>query len=915
MRLRPVLLAIMTLLALTILVSCHTKKGASGAVATAPQSAKAHSDGSNKTQGGALQGRVTDDSGQPIIGATIQVTGPNLSGFLGAVTDLNGDYRIPFLPVGKDYQAKVEAAGFGTVIRQNIEIPLGAAINLPFQISGGTTEMVISAFAPIIDSRKTEAGSVISNAMFPGLDPTRADVLLVMEQTPRDVLAAPFPDADATTPPPPTQGILRAQKITGEPLGDFPLQHTEVTADVGGYLVRTTVEQVYANPYSEVIEAVYSFPLGATAAVNDFVMEVAGRKIVGIVRPREEAERIYREARARGQTASLLTQERPNLFTQNVANIEPGGTVKVTLTTFERLRYEKGAYEYVFPMVVGPRYIPGGMATPSEPATKQAGGAGTSPATDVVPDADHITPPVLKPGERSGHDIGLTVHLEAGLALGEVTSVAHKVAIAREGKTRATVTLAANDTIPNRDFVLRWTVDASKMGFGFLAHREDQEGYFTLMVQPPLAPADEEVCPREITFILDVSGSMSGLPIETSKSLVREVLDRLRPEDAFNIFVFASGNGQLWPTARQGSAENILAAKAYLNGLSGGGGTEMLAGLRRAIEGTHDPKFLQMFVFCTDGYVGDETRILEFVKQERREARFFAFGIGNSVNRYLIEGIGAEGGGRSAVVMPRDEGHAQKAAEAFFACIDSPVLVGAQVEWGDLPVADVYPPKPLDLYAGGTLELVGRYTRPTSGTAYLTGRVGSRAVRLPVKISFPAVAETHKELAPVWARYKIASLSSEMLGADEASKGVLVQTITDLAVKHRLVSQYTAFVAVDASRIVGDGRPLKVVQPVELPEGVSYEGNFGEPPVGKAFTIAAWGLTLQATQSGALKVGAVEPSGPAALANLKPGSTLKAVNGTLVHDAVHLEGLLLQTPGVTTSVTFDPGGTVALPTP
>lgn len=748
-----------------------------------------------------------------------------------------------------------------------------------------------------------------------------ADKLIVMEERRNEPMKKdkeregdrPGP-ARSSQPPAATQGTLRAQKITGEPLGDFPLQHTEVGATIGGYLARTTVEQTYANPYREVIEAVYVFPLGSMAAVNDFVMEVAGRRIVGVVRPREEAERIYAEARSRGQTATLLTQERPNIFTQNVANIEPGGTVKVTLTTFERLRYEKGTYEYVFPMVVGPRYIPGGVAAPST-KDPNVGGDGWSAPTDGVPDAHRITPPVLKPGERSGTDIGLTVTLDAGIPLGEVTSVAHKVQVKRDGRTAATVVLSKADAIPNRDFVLRWKVDASKMQFGVIPYRSGSDGYFTLMVQPPLKPSDAEVSPREITFILDISGSMSGLPIETSKALVREVLDRFRPEDALNIFVFASGNGQLWESARQGTPANINEAKRYLNSLSGGGGTEMLAGLKRAIQGQHDPKFLQMFVFCTDGFVGDEERILAFVQKERGQSRFFAFGIGSSVNRYLIDGVGSLGAGKSMVVLPREEGQARKASEKFFDCIDSPVLVDAAVDWNGLPVKDIYPSKLGDLFAGGTLDLVGRYDRPATGTAYVTGRVGAKTVRFPVKVVLPAKAMDHRELAPVWARYRIAELSDRMLNAGEAQRKDLVQSITDLAVKHRLMSQFTAFVAVDESRVVGDGRPVKVLQPVEMPEGVSYEGVFGEPGTGAVCQVRAWGLSLQQTRGGGPRVAQVTGGSPAAKAGVPAGASVKAVNGKAVFDMAHLEGLLLQSGGRTVRVTFEPGGERNLPTP
>lgn len=892
-----------------------------------------------KPSTGKVEGIVRDTQNQPIIGATVKFTSSALPGMKGTATDTKGRFSVSDLPAGNDYKVKVEAPGYNPVVQNRITVQAGTKIVLPFTLTGGASEITVTAMPAVqggvtggvaggvlggvIGGARQASGSsalylapsvVPSGMVSPGIASKSTSVgtqLLVIE---RKSGFAPEPSSAGAGDERPTQGTLRAQTPKGEPLGDFPLKHTKVEAYVGGYLARTVVTQHYTNPYKQVIEAVYVFPLGSMAAVHDFVMQVGDRKIVGIVRPREEAERIYREARARGQTASLLTQERPNIFTQNVANIEPGGSVDITITTFERLPYEQGTYEYVFPMVVGPRYIPGSPKKAAPPQTT-TGGGGWSPPTTAVPDAHKITPPVLKPGERSGHDIDVTVHLDAGLPLKSVECVTHKVSIRKLSRTQRLVRLSPADTIPNRDFVLRWTVDASKMRFGVLAYRKKKDGYFTLMVQPPLKPSDSQVSPREITFVLDVSGSMSGLPIETSKSLVRKVLDSMRPGDLFNVFTFASGNSQLWESPRPYTPANVIAAKKFLNDLRGAGGTEMMAGLGRAVTAKHDPKYLQMYVFCTDGFVGNDQEILSFIKQARGNARFFAFGIGNSVNRYLIEGIGREGEGKSMVVMPRDSGSADRAAAAFYRCIDSPVLVAPSIDWNGLPVKDVYPAHPGDLFAGGTLDVVARYTKPASGKIYVTGRVGAKKVRFPVRVTLPARATSHSELAPVWARCKIADLSSDMLDAGDKERDGLVKKITDLAVKYKLASRYTSFVAVDASRIVGDGRPLKVVQPVELPEGVSYQGVFGERGVGEVEAVPAWGVRLQDTESGKVRVCTVDAGGPAEKAGVKPGAELKAVNGTAVNDLVHLEGLLLQNPARTVTVTFAPGGKTALPAP
>lgn len=671
-----------------------------------------------------------------------------------------------------------------------------------------------------------ETGPSVSSALSPPARSGRAVGSVAPSTSRHDELLVIERDSAGPAAVPGSRAALQARTRNGEAAGEMPLKHTSVSADVAGFMARTVVTQEYVNTFTEPIEAVYVFPLGAMAAVNDFVMEVGERRIVGVVRPREEAERIYQQARERGQTASLLTQERPNVFTQNVANIAPGGTVKIRITTFETLVHDRGTFEYVFPMVVGPRYIPGAPAPATPPAV---GGGGWSAPTTVVPDADRITPPVLQPGERSGHDIDLEVRLDAGLPITEVRSVVHPVTTREDGPSRRTITLASGAAIPNRDFVLRWKVAGEKLQTGVLTYRDGGEGYLALLVQPPLDPADALVAAREITFVLDVSGSMSGVPIETSKNLVRRVLDGLRPADAFNIVVFAGSNGQLWEEPRGSSPGNVEEAKRYLANLHGAGGTEMLAGLRRAITGAHDPARLQMYVFCTDGFVGDEERILAFVQQERGEARFFAFGIGSSVNRYLIDGIGRLGGGSSMVVLPRELGSTERAADRFFSMIDAPVLVDAAIDWNGLPVTDAYPSRLGDLFTGGAFNVVARYTHRASGTAYLTGRLGTKEVRFPITVKLPGKATSHPELAPVWARQRIADLAVQMLSADAARAAELKKSITELAIEYRLASPFTSFVAVDESEVHGNGTPKRVNQRVPMPQDVRHEGVFGPP--------------------------------------------------------------------------------------
>ncbi|MBI5488311.1 MAG: AgmX/PglI C-terminal domain-containing protein [Deltaproteobacteria bacterium] len=913
-------------------------------------------DGVGFGRGGGAMGRRGRDAGD---------TGPDLSGRVGRSPDLRLGEVTTFGGLSKEVIRRIVQQHRGRV-RHCYEAALRTAPALAGRVTVkfvvGPQGSVSSAEAVGNTSSDTAFAecvvAVVKRMSFPQADGVTACTFpFLFQMTGEDeievVVVAQTEQPPAPPPPDPTQGALRAKNSEGELVGEFPLRHTEVTAEITGYVARTVVEQTYENDFREVIEAVYQFPLPSLGAVNDFVMEIGTRKIVGIVRPREEAERIYAEARAAGYTASLLTQERPNLFTQNVANIEPGGTVKIRITYFERLVYEHGIYQWVFPMVVGPRYIPGGPPTeaggesgaplagtavgtasgtpavdtagippatdPSVPGPSAvaapSGGGGTSPPTGRVPDADRITPPVLLPGTRSGHDIGLTVTLEAGVPLRGLRVVTHEADVEETSPTRRVIKLLAGDSIPNRDFVLRWIPGGVETQVGVLAHRGAGGGFLTLMMQPPLAPSDEQVTPRELTFLLDVSGSMQGQPLDISKALVQKTLDSLRPEDAFNVVTFASGNAQLFDGPMPGTEENIAAARRFLETLGGGGGTEMLAGMRRALGATHEPKFLQMYMFLTDGYVGDEEEILRVIREERGGARFFAFGIGSGVNRFLIDGIGEHGGGASQVILPREsEDAVPRAVEQLFTMIDSPVLVDVEVDWNGLPVADVFPAKLPDLFAGQTVNLVGRYSAAAEGTAYVRGRVGARRVEFPVVVVLPESEEANAALGPIWARWRIEELTKARLTAEEAEQAELKQQITDLAVEFRLVSEYTAFVAVDESRVVGNGQPLRVIQPVELPEGVSYEGVFGEPAIGEPLEIAGWGLIVQMSESGKIRIGTVREQGAARAAGIEAGAQIRSVNGTVVNDVRHLEGLILQS-GPRVRLGLEPGGEVELPAP
>jgi Ca-activated chloride channel family protein len=618
-----------------------------------------------------------------------------------------------------------------------------------------------------------------------------------------------------------TQGALRVLDKKGRVV-ECPLRHTAVEATISGFVARVEVRQRFVNPWPEPIEAVYVFPLPHGAAVDDMVMVVGGRRIVGVVKRREEARAVYERALAEGRTASLLEQERPNVFTQSVGNIPPGEEVRIEISYVDVLAYDRGAYEFHFPMVVGPRYVPGA------PLDRPPTGTGWAPDTTRVKDASRITPPVLRPGERTGHDVELVVRLDAGVKVRDVRVLSHQASLTRPGPSRATAALSRADAIPNKDFVLRYAVAGPRPELALLAHApRGEDGYFLLMAQPREAEEElQEAPPREICFLVDVSGSMSGAPTAKVVEAMRLLLARLRPRDRLQVVTFASATQSLFPGYVPADPGNVERALRFTGSLAGGGGTEMLRGIRAVLAEPVEGDRLRIVVMLTDGFIGNEAEIIrEVARRSGDQVRFWAIGVGQSVNRYLIDGVGRQGG-MSAVLGLREDPAplvatiADRLRRAQLGRID--------IDWGGHAVYETYPTRIPDLWAGSPVVVFGRYRSSGPGTIRVSGRAEGRPLSFPLAVDLPRSAGEHAVLARIWARRKIEDLSEQAIvgGSD------LSEEITDLALRYRLVSAYTSFVAVDeaeqARLLAAPHPPRRVAVPVPLPEGVEYEGIFGE---------------------------------------------------------------------------------------
>jgi Ca-activated chloride channel family protein len=622
----------------------------------------------------------------------------------------------------------------------------------------------------------------------------------------RSDTAAPSPAEDT-----PGSGTLMA-KIEQQEI-PMPLKHTDVKASVSGYIGAVEVTQQFQNPYDRKIEAVYVFPLPHNAAVNEFIMTIGDRRIRGIIRERKEAEQIYQEAKRQGYRAALLTEERPNIFTQSVANIEPGKEIDVNIKYFHTLDYVDGWYEFVFPMVVGPRYNPRG--TTNGVGTVPLGGHGTSgQATEVQ---------YLKPDQRTGHDISLRVDVDAGVTIEGFECKTHAITKEASAPEHLIVSLNENDRVPNKDFVLRYRVAGGTIKSSLLTQRDERGGYFTLMLYPPQELGNLERQPLELVFVLDCSGSMSGRPIEQAKAAVARGLRLLRPGDSFQLINFSTSASQLGPAPLEATPENIRRGLNYLNSLKGDGGTEMIEGIKAALDFPHDPRRLRFVCFLTDGFIGNETEILGAIHQRLGASRIFSFGIGSSVNRYLIDHMGKTGRGAVAYLGLHDE--AAQIMEDFFGRISHPAMTDLKIDWGGMQVSEVFPRELPDLFVGRPVILTGRFNGASDTSIRVTGSAAGAPMQLNVAGNLSDPTAAHKSLPLVWARMKIAELANQSTYAPDAE---LPDAIKHVALDYGLMSAFTAFVAVDSSHVTEGNEGTTVPVAVPVPEGVKYETTVPE---------------------------------------------------------------------------------------
>ena len=612
-----------------------------------------------------------------------------------------------------------------------------------------------------------------------------------------------------------------------------PMVSTEVRITIGGLIARARVVQTFRNPNDDWVEGVYVFPLPENAAVDHLRLRVGERVIEGRIKERETALRIYQAAKRRGKKAGLLEGERPNIFTTSIANIGPQEEITIDIEYQQTLRYDQGVFRLRFPMVVGPRYIPGNVRV------AKFGDGGWSVGTDRVPDAEKIRAPVLPPAFGKINPVRLSIELAPGFALSELRSSYHPVAVSEDGSGGYRISLKDGEVPADRDFELVWKPETGAQPQAGLFTETTKDGrYILVMILPPTAkPADGKAkrLPREVIFVIDVSGSMAGTSIRQAKAALALAIDRLTADDRFNIVGFNDTAFTLFPSPRPADRITRETAKRFVHWLAAEGGTRMAPAVRLALKGRPPAGHIRQMVFLTDGAIGNERELFAIIDDRLGDTRLFTIGIGSAPNSYFMRKAAEVGRGAFTHIGDVNEVGARMAA--LFEKLERPVLTDLTVAWPDGMLAEMWPKRLPDLYGGEPVIFTARVPNATSGatsdsgpesqaTIAVTGRIG--AARWQGRLSLGGGKAT-PGVAKLWARDKISGLMDTLHEGGDAND--VRRQVVALGLGHHLVTKYTSLVAVDVTPSRPQGEPLKRRKvPHNLPEGWEYDKVFGGVP-------------------------------------------------------------------------------------
>ena len=622
-----------------------------------------------------------------------------------------------------------------------------------------------------------------------------------------------------------------------------PTLKTDVHMRITGMIARVKVEQHFKNPTNDWMEGVYVFPLPEESAVDHLDMKIGERVIEGQIKEKEQAKKVYEAAKQEGKKATLLEQERANIFTTNVANIGPLEEITVVIEYQETLRYDQGQFRVRFPMVVAPRYIPG------SPLASDFVGTGFSRDTDKVPDASQITPPVLHPSKGPINPVRIKIDLDAGFQLAQLENPYQKTDMKQDGH-RYSISLAAGETLANRDFELVWKPEVGdKPQAAVFTETKKDKTYALVMVMPPSAASEAKTTPmpREVIFVIDTSGSMEGMSMEQARESLALALGRLMPQDRFNVIQFNSYTSKLYPDAVPVNGRTLREAQDYARNLRANGGTEIAGALDAALIGSDNPNVIRQVVFMTDGSVGNEEALFGIIRKKLGDSRLFTIGIGSAPNSLFMTKAAEFGHGTFTYIGKVEE--VNEKMSGLFRKLENPVLTNISVRLPGVIDGEMWPRQLPDLYAGEPVML-SAMLNDTGADMTVSGTSG--AVKWSTKLAL-ASNKTESGVGVLWARKKISSLMDAAHTNPDEAKNAIITTALD----HHLVSKYTSLVAIDVTPSRSSGATLNTgAVATNLPEGWNHEAVFGQlpktatpadlnMPIGLALLVAASGVWFQ----------------------------------------------------------------------
>jgi len=574
----------------------------------------------------------------------------------------------------------------------------------------------------------------------------------------------------------------------------IPLKASKTAIQVSGTIAHVELTQVYHNQGTTPIEAKYVFPLATGAAVHKMQMKIGARTVNAKIFEKKKAQQVYDTAVKEGKRAAKLDQERPNVFQMSVGNIMPNNEITIVISYTELLVPTNGSYEFVAPAVVGPRYT--GEHGKAEPVF-------------------HM--PYTESGVKAPFNFDLNAAINAGVTISNMSSPSHEINVNYANPKTAAVYLSKSNTNPgNRDFILRYSLRGNSVQSGLLLYEHQDENYFAYIMEPSKKPKQKDVPNREYLFIVDVSGSMNGYPLEVSKELMRNLLCNLSEGDTFNVQLFASSSTMFSFNPVPATEDNVEAAITFLSDGQSGGGTQLLSALRKAYQLPRSKEgSSRSMVIITDGYVSVEKEAFQLIENNLDQANVFTFGIGSSVNRYLIEGMAKVSHSQSFVATSKEE--ALKVAKSFKAYIDTPILTQVKFNTKSFEVYDIAPASIPDVFAARPVVIYGKYKGKPTGKLVLTGYHGKKRFKHEYDVSKGNLSPQNKALRYLWARKKIAQLDdyNSLFNEDVQAQ------VTALGLQYNLATKFTSFVAVDETVVNENGGVNTVKQPIPMPQNVS----------------------------------------------------------------------------------------------